>query len=154
MLWMCNGWVLTTLQLALVGHAFVSCLFFWVPPEGQTTAWHGGWGHSSGLPRQCQTHIRCFIPFICYGCAYGWILFMLQLLLLAMLLEVNTILEFWIHLKRGKPQSSAVVDSREPFKRSPTSNQKHTSCHTTFICCGMCIWMSLCHNTTALIDVM
>ena len=110
--------------------------------------------HSSGLPRQCQTHIRCFIPFICYGCAYGWILFMLQLLLLAMLLEVNTILEFWIHLKRGKPQSSAVVDSREPFKRSPTSNQKHTSCHTTFICCGMCIWMNLCHNTTALIDVM
>jgi hypothetical protein len=26
----------------LIGQAFESCLEFLVPPEGQTTAWHGG----------------------------------------------------------------------------------------------------------------
>ena len=56
----------------LVGKVCLTYLEFRLPSKGQASAQFSDWGytHSSGLPHQFQTHIRCFAAHIWCGYAY------------------------------------------------------------------------------------
>ena len=133
----------------MVGDLCFLCGFWLVTTNWWNSGSLGGWvnhsvsvlwwlrlsTHQKWLPHHCKTHVRCFITFICCGCAYwsavsrypcpmwncSW-----KFLYSASLLgggANHSVLQWWLRLKTHPRWLSYHCET-------------HIRCFTTFKCCG------------------
>jgi hypothetical protein len=119
-------------SLPLFPCSFWPIIFWFVhisltPPEGSnhSVVWQLRlYTHPRWLPHQCQTYTRCSTIIICCGCAYEWVLTMLQLL--------SSATSFGTHLPRIMDTSLGAKHSAvmcwwgyRPIQDDPHTNVKH-----------------------------
>ena len=130
-------------SLPLFPCSFWPIIFWFVhisltPPEGSnhSVVWQLRlYTHPRWLPHQCQTYTRCSTIIICCGCAYEWVLTMLQLL--------SSATSFGTHLPRimdtslGAKHSAVMCWWGYTHSRCPPHQcQTYESCFRMSSCCG------------------
>ena len=139
MLWICIWMCPHHVTPALVGNAFGGYNSGYCPRgKPQHSAVVEAMDPSQNTPASISNTCKMyFIMFICRGCgcACGYVLTTLLLLLLTMVLEDKTFLASGYHL-RGKPHHSVVVEAMDPSQMAPTSMSN--TCKVYFIIMYTC----------------
>ena len=87
-----------------------------------------------------STYNKCFITFICCGCAFGWVLTK-QLPLIYWTMSIELTLKLW-YLTMSTLQCSAVLEAVDPFKMAQTSMSNTCKVFYNLHMLWMCIWIS------------
>jgi len=127
MLWMCRWISLSCITARLVSQAYGSCLEFWVPPEGLTTAYYYCWGLrpiQDGSLFIVKTYKVCHHLHMLWMCKWMSPICITANSLVGQAFG-NTYLELWVPpLPRGNNKEDSVilmVEARYPSKMAPTS---------------------------------